>query len=468
MATLGRFMQINRVAVLIVGALLTGILFFTMFQNKVDLDLMALEPQHMPSIKGFYKVMDQFGLCPFSAMAVTTSLEETRALTKKLEEENYIAQVESLATYIPTPEEQEERLAALKEIREMGPRYQRLSYTPADLARFTEEVQRLEWNIIEIGDLSVAGLGDDNKIMRKRDYMIREILGTETGEPGKEVFQKLIRVLEEDPVLYADRLSRLDEHFARAMDALIAQMAAVQRPITVDDLPDQIRDQLLSADGKRNLIMAYPQQHIINSENGLRRFAERMTELSPHITGMAMVAVSWFEEITDGTVQAGAYIFLAVLLFLLLSLRRFRSVLFALAPLVAGLVWMLGLQPLLGWKVNLVNIAVIPLIIGMGIDYGVHIVYRFAVENEDIGAVFRYTGKGLLLSALTTMIGFGSLGLIGSFSGVASIGSILFLGITTCIVAALTLTPALLSLGGRKPVSGQITTAKELKETQNI
>jgi len=207
LSDLGLFMQRNRVAVLVVGALLTGLLFFSMFQNSVDLDLMALEPQHMPSIIGFYKVMDQFGLCPLSAMAVTTTLEETQALTKKLEEENYIAQVESLSTYLPTAEEQEERLAKIKEIREMGRRYQRLSYTPADLARFAGEVQRLEWNVIEIGDLSVAKLGDDNKIMRKRDYMIREILGAETGKPGQEVFQKLIRVLEEDPVLYAERLS---------------------------------------------------------------------------------------------------------------------------------------------------------------------------------------------------------------------------------------------------------------------
>lgn len=467
LAGMGLFMQKNRVAVLIVGMLLTGIFFFTMFQNSFDLDLMAIEPQQMPSIKGYYKVMDQFGLSPLSAMAVTTTLEEARALTKMLKEENYISQVDSLATYIPTSEEQEKRLAKIKEIREMGPRYQQVSYTPEELARFAGEVQRLEWNVIEIGDLSVAGLGDANKIMRKRDHMIREILGVETGKPGQEVFQKLISVLEEEPVLYADRLSRLDAHFARAMDALIFQMAAVERPITIDDLPDEISDQLLSADGKRNLIMAYPQQHIMNSENGMRRFAERMAGLSPRITGMAVVAVSWFEEIMDGTIKAGVYIFLAVLLFLLLTLRSLRSSLFALVPVAVGMIWMLGLHPLLGWRVNLVNIAVIPLIIGMGIDYGVHIVHRFTVENEDIGAVFRYTGKGLLLSALTTMIGFGSLGLIGSFTGIASIGSILFLGITTCIIAAFTLVPALLSLG-RRPITGKITTAKELKETKNI
>ena len=131
-------------------------------------------------------------------------------------------------------------------------------------------------------------------------------------------------------MLYADRLSRLDAHFARAMDALIAQMAAVERLITVDDLPEEVRDQLLSADGTRNLIMAYPQQSIMSRENGLRRFAERMAEISPRITGMAMVAVSWLEEIMNGTVKAGVYIFLAVFLLLLLSMKSLRRSLLAL------------------------------------------------------------------------------------------------------------------------------------------
>ena len=130
---LGLFVQKNRIAVLVVATFLTGLLFFTMFQNKIDLDLMALEPQEMPAIKGYYKVMDEYGLCPISALAVTTSLDEARALSKKLEAENCIAQVESLATYIPTAEEQEERLAAIKEIREMGPRYRELIYTPPRL-----------------------------------------------------------------------------------------------------------------------------------------------------------------------------------------------------------------------------------------------------------------------------------------------------------------------------------------------
>lgn len=200
----------------------------------------------------------------------------------------------------------------------MGPRYDRAFYTP-------EEVQRLEWNLIEIGDLSVTWLGEDNKIVQKRDNMIREILGAETGKPGKEVFQRLISLLEEDPLLYADRLSRLDMSFARAMDALITEMAGVSRAITVSDLPESIRDQLLSNDGTRNLVVAYPHQTIINSENGMRRFADRMSSISPpdYRNGSGYALLVGRGNGRFG--QSGGIHLIVVFLFLLLTFRNLRS-----------------------------------------------------------------------------------------------------------------------------------------------
>ena len=104
---------------------------------------------------------------------------------------------------------------------------------------------------------------------------------------------------------------------------------------------------------------------------------------------------------------------------------------------------MLGVYPLLGFKLNPINIAVIPLVIGMGIDFGIHLAHRYRVE-QDITMVYRYTGKGVALSALTTMIGFGSLGLIGTFGSISSMGIILFIGLASCLTAALLVLPALL------------------------
>jgi predicted RND superfamily exporter protein len=116
-------------------------------------------------------------------------------------------------------------------------------------------------------------------------------------------------------------------------------------------------------------------------------------------------------------------------------------------PLVVGMIWMLGIYPLLGLRLNPINIAVIPLVIGMGVDFGIHLAHRYKVER-DIGTVYRYTGKGVFLSASTTMIGFGSLGLIGSFGSVSSMGSILFIGLAACLAAALVVSPALLRFDG--------------------
>ncbi|MDO9549002.1 MAG: MMPL family transporter, partial [Candidatus Marinimicrobia bacterium] len=124
-------------------------------------------------------------------------------------------------------------------------------------------------------------------------------------------------------------------------------------------------------------------------------------------------------------------------------------VVFASVPLVIGMIWMAGIFPLLGQKFNLVNIMVVPLVIGMGIDFGIHIAHRFKTERN-IETVYRYTGKGVFLSALTTMIGFGSLGLIGRFGSVNSMGRILFIGILACLLTTLIILPALLSFDKSK------------------
>ena len=130
--------------------------------------------------------------------------------TDQLEEEYMVADISSISDFIPTPQEQQARLAQIRRIREMPQRYRELEYTAADVERLSDEIQRLEWNIIEIGDLSVAGLGEENKILATRNRMIREIFGAEVGRPGEELFQSLITVLLSDPERMALRLTRID------------------------------------------------------------------------------------------------------------------------------------------------------------------------------------------------------------------------------------------------------------------
>jgi len=89
----------------------------------------------------------------------------------------------------------------------------------------------------------------------------------------------------------------------------------------------------------------------------------------------------------------------------------------------------------------MLNFLLIPLIIGMGIDYGIHLAHRHKTEGN-IESTYRFTGKGVFLSAATTMIGFGSLGLIGKYPAIAGMGAILFFGIASCLLTSFIILPA--------------------------
>jgi predicted RND superfamily exporter protein len=444
LACLGRVVNQRHWVTLGIAVVVTaGALLSALYLNRMETDFMKLEPQGLPSLLQYKKVMDRYDMTPFPSMVVAHSLEEARELTEALEEEAMVAEVRSLALFVPPDRKQEARLAEIEKIRTMPARYRRTDYSVADLESFAFEVQRLEWNVIEMGDLSVAGLGEDNKILEKRNRMIREIFGAEVGKPGDEVFQRLIRLIESDPALYARRLSALDVKFAEEMDRIVQNMAAVDRKIETRDLPPAVRQGLIDESGTRMLVLAYPKPGLLNDLDSMERFGAALEEISPRITGSTQFGIAWMEEIGSASKRAALLIFVAVLAIVALSFRSLRYTLFAVVPLLVGMIWMLGVYPLLGFKLNPINIAVIPLVIGMGIDFGIHLAHRYKVEQE-IGTVYRYTGKGVLLSALTTMIGFGSLGLIGTFGSISSMGIILFIGLATCLAASLVVLPALL------------------------
>lgn len=444
LASVARVIARRRKPVIIAAGILTaGLLAAAFLGLSFEYDLMKLEPQQMPAIVQYKKVMDKFEYTPFQSMIVADSIEEARALTEALERQPLVASVSSLSQLLPAAEQQGERLELIRSIRAMGLRYRDLAYNPAEIERLAAELQRLEWNVIEIGDLSVAGLGDGNKIVRKRNAMVHEVLGAEVGRPGREVFQKLIALLESDPRLYAERLALLDARFTREMDRAVSAMAAVDRPMTLADLPESALKEMLAADGKRNLVVIYPKRGVMEDAHSMRAFNDDLARVSPRITGSSQVIVTWMDEAIPASIRAGLYILAAVLLFLLASFRSLRYTLLAATPLVAGMVWMLGLYPLLGLKLNFLNIVVIPLVIGMGIDYGIHFAHRYQIEG-DIDRTYSTTGKAVWLSALTTMIGFGSLGAVAKFPSVASMGSILFFGIAACLITAMLVLPALL------------------------
>lgn len=443
LTSIATFMNRHRWFTWIMTTLITSILFLFIFNLNFEYDLLKLEPKQMISINTFNKLMDKFEFMPTTALISSNDLEYSRRVTESLEKEPMIAEVRSISQFIPSSADQETRLREIARFRQAGPRYQTMTFTDRDITRLIEEIQRLEYNVIELGDLSIAGLGEGNKIVRRRNEIVHEVLGAEIGRPGQEVFQRAIAALKQDPHRCAVRLTRLDRCFAEEMDRIIINMTNITEEITLSDLPENIVNQFMDKDRKENLVTAFPKDNVMVNRDKLQKYNDMLTKISKEITGPTVIVSIWQDEIIQSSKKAALYIAIFIFLMLLFTLRSFRWSIVAVIPLVVGMVWMFGAYALLGYKLNMMNIMMTPLVIGMGINYGIYFVCRYIIE-PDIALVYKATGKAVTLSALTTMFGFGALALVGTWAAIASMGMILFIGITASYLTSIFIQPALL------------------------
>src|SRR5258706_11370936 len=92
----------------------------------------------------------------------------------------------------------------------------------------------------------------------------------------------------------------------------------------------------------------------------------------------------------------------------LLHFRTLSSLVRALLPVGVGSIWLGGLMGLFDIPFNPANIMTLPLVIGIGVTNGIHILNRFA-EEKNPSILAKSTGKAVFISGLTTISGFGSL-----------------------------------------------------------
>jgi hypothetical protein len=136
--------------------------------------------------------------------------------------------------------------------------------------------------------------------------------------------------------------------------------------------------------------------------------------------------------------------FLIVALLMLINFGSIRWAALALVPLVVGVLWMLLILELVALELNFYNLVVLPAVLGIGNDAGVHLVHRYREEGlGSIRQVLRSTGEHVTMGSLTTMIGFGGL-LLSFHPGLRSIGQLAVVGIGMTLLAALLFLPALI------------------------
>jgi hypothetical protein len=257
-------------------------------------------------------------------------------------------------------------------------------------------------------------------------------------------------------MLQGDSLA-LDEHankLAQFQQALFADLIETfqilqhqddRAPLRVEDLPPALRDRFVGVTGKL-LLQVYPRDDVWQRDQQ-EKFVTDLRKVDPNVTGTPVQLYEYETLLKDSYVQAAWYSLAAIALMVFFHFRSLGAVILSLLPVGIGTLWLTGLMGWFDIPINLANIMTLPLVIGIGVTNGVHILNRFAEERTP-GILARSTGKAVLVSGLTAIAGFGSL-ILAKHHGIYSLGCVMVTGIATCMIAGLTFLPALLNLLGR-------------------
>jgi hypothetical protein len=212
-------------------------------------------------------------------------------------------------------------------------------------------------------------------------------------------------------------------------------------PPQLADLPASLVDRFVGQHGK-HLLKIYGRGDIWDSA-ALGRFVRDVRTVDPHVTGNPLQAYEASLEMKGSFQEAAVYTLLAVLGVLVLDFKSVQYSLLAMLPLCVGILQTFGLLGVLDIALNPANLIALPLLCGIGVDYGVHIVHEFR-EQKGPYRMSSGTAVAVLVDALTTLVGFGSL-MIASHQGLQSLGRVLTLGVTCCLFTSLVMLPAMLT-----------------------
>ena len=230
----------------------------------------------------------------------------------------------------------------------------------------------------------------------------------------------------------------------------LRRMAAAE-PFGPADLPAHLRRvfEPKTGSGAAHFVLLYPTVSMGDAV-AVKRLAAQLRALElPYGRTLAgagepMVLADVLETVERDAPRILALTGALVLLALWLTLGRLRLALLALAPAVVTLSVTLGLLPLIGLDLNYLNMIVLPILLGIGVDDGAHLVARVDA-GEDLEEVWRHTGWDITGAILTDVFGFGVLAL-AAHPGLASLGKLALLGLGVNLVACVVLLPAALAL----------------------
>ena len=429
------FLGKNHRITLLISLCLTGLMIWAASRITFDQNYMNIEAKGLVSVALQDTVLEKFDLSTDYAMLVTTSPEKSNDIAEQYREKGTVAMVDDIAMYLPDEEDQVKRRPMVAQIRAMmNEQGIRPLFGKEDQDALVRELKRLRMNVMEMQDM--AFIGGQDKVERQCSMIVGE---PDMPHPGDRIAMLIRSLAHTKPEILTDFQIRFAPYFKTS----VLNMASSDA-IRMSDLPVTVLDRYSNASRDRFLVTVYPAGHVWQDAAFLRRFVSDIETVSDRSTGMPPVFLALIDIIGEDGRRAMMLTVIIVFLILWIDFRNMRHALLAMIPLATGLVWMIGLMKVTGQQFTVMNVMGLPMILGIGIDDGVHVVHRWVAEGKrNLYTVFASTGKAILLTTLTTMLGFGSL-IFSVWRGFGQLGAALFVGVGACFLTTVLLLSALM------------------------
>ena len=400
------------VMVLILCGVITAILvpLFPKFKMVYDLDRMIY--RDIPARELKQKIEKQFKTNTDFAMAFADTIPEVEEKTKRLEAKPSIKKVESIADWLPEPTPQ--RRKAVRLVRRLTRAAK--EFRPFTAASFKKMADRLP---------DPASIADRPKVANVIKYI-------KDHRDDESVF-KMVRTFEEEFIEEAREKLELLEN------------AAPQQPPRIQDLPPQLRDRLIAKDGRYPLVV-YPKRNTMN-QDAMKEFKADLHSVCPNAAGIMMMAELMTTAGMDRLPYLCGLALLLIFIIIYIDFRNLRDTALALLPVTVAGLWTFGLLCLMGAMITMFIGIAFPLVVGIGVDDGVHLIHRMRQQGGPAAVrdAVRLTGRPIFMTTLTTMAGFGIL-LLTNHNGLIGMGATIVLGVGLCFITSITILPAVLTL----------------------
>ncbi len=391
-----------------------------------DHNLLHLQAVGIESVELEKKLLDEYGQSVWFALSIADSREELLERKAQFLQLDSVSGTEEIVSLLPLKHEQNRPLIEQirQKLEDLPERPTLIAVDPPEsLGKAFAEAQD---TVSRMDQGGASGLA----LLQVRDALRRL--------PEAECYRRISYYQQQ---MAGDLLSRL--HLLSAF--------ADPEPPQLSDLPEELVTRFVGHKHGRHLLKIYARDNTWDME-ALKKFVEDVRGVDPRATGNPLQTYEASRTMQRSYQMAAWYALAGIAVAIWLDFRSVGHTLLALLPLLLSMLQTFGLLGLLDIPLNPANMIALPLLIGLGVEDGVHIVHDFRSQPGRY-RVSPSIAIAVVLTSVTTVASFASL-MTASHQGLYSLGRVMTIGVVCCLITSLLLLPAILTVWTRHRPSG--------------